>query len=245
MLLVTGLFFSTFTTSFAQQGQTADELKELSNVHLKSMQNGVYDDFYNVFSQDMKAAITKEQFVATMQDVFNRAGKFEKVAKTDYAADDNYQYVIIQTVNDVQNLNFNFVYSKAGELQGFHYQVVTKLLDSETVVKPEDYAKEPLVKMSMAYLEQLHNGKIDALYDGMDISLQDKITKEALTDVWNKVAQQVGYFEEISSISKEEQGEYVKIAIIEKYSVKPLLIYMVYNDKQKMVGFFLQPVEQI
>lgn len=243
MFVMMGLFFSTFTICLAQQTQE-DVLKERSNIYLKDMYKNNYDDFYNAFSQEMKATMTKEQFIETIQAVFKRAGDFQKVLETKYVVDEVYQHVLIYSSHSKENLVFQFVYNKEAELVGVHYYNGEKLLEKENIIKEEDYDKEPLVKLSVSYLASLHNGNTDVLYESLDISLQDKISKKSFAEAWNKVAQQVGYFENIVSISKEEQGEYTKIAVLEKYSVKSLLVYMVYDEEQKVVGFFLQPVEE-
>lgn len=245
VVLLMCLFFSASSISCANQQEDSEAIKlqERSATYLKDAYYNKYDDFYKDFSLAMREEMTKEQLTDFMHTIFQKTGKLESILKTEYIVDDQYQFVIIQTKNSKKNLSFTFVYSKEGALEGFHYKVVENFLNEGTLIKPEEYSKDTLVKKSLEYLSEIHNGKIDVLYSGMDISLQDKITKETLITLWNNIAQQIGYFEQTEFVSKEEQGEYTRIAIIEKYSVKSLVVYMVYNEKQKMVGFFLQPVE--
>lgn len=97
------------------------------------------------------------------------------------------------------------------------------------------------INKSNQFFDTLDSGKYDKAQAFFDESVQNKVTPEALETIWKQLKAQLGELEAVEGAQSKVQDEYQIVILNCKFKNGTQPFQFVYNDKEKLIGFFVAP----
>ncbi|HXI00509.1 MAG TPA: alpha/beta fold hydrolase [Sphingobacteriaceae bacterium] len=98
-----------------------------------------------------------------------------------------------------------------------------------------------LINRSNEFLDTLEKGKFEDAQNFFDEGVKDKVQPEILKNFWNSTNSTLGNLESVESAQNKTQEEFFVVTLICKFSKGTQGFQFVFNQKEKMVGFFVVP----
>lgn len=96
-----------------------------------------------------------------------------------------------------------------------------------------------------AFIQKFFDKNFDDAVHYFDESVKDQITAELLMQTETALGQQIGSFKKTMEVNEEEEAPYKVLFYYSEFEKAKLDIKLVFNDKNKIVGFFFVPHQEV
>jgi hypothetical protein len=96
-----------------------------------------------------------------------------------------------------------------------------------------------------SFIQKFLSKNFEDAFTYFDESVKGQITLEFLKETENTLGQQIGDFKKTLEVNEEEEGPYKALYYYSEFEKMNLDIKLVFNDKNKIVGFFFLPHKEI
>lgn len=101
-----------------------------------------------------------------------------------------------------------------------------------------------LFNRSQSFFALLEQEKFDEAYAGFDVTMQEKMSKDRLKQIWYGLSAQLGVLVDVNLVSTKTEGEIAVVTVEVKFDKDVQNFLLAYNKGEKMVGFFLLPKQK-
>ena len=120
---------------------------------------------------------------------------------------------------------------------------IIKILFAFAILPFFSFAQSPQ-EIGTAFINDFFEQKFDAAADYFDESVKDQINIDVLKQTETALAQQLGAFKKTLEINIEEEAPYKTVFYYSEFEKAKLDVKIVFNDKNKIVGFFFAPHQE-
>lgn len=119
----------------------------------------------------------------------------------------------------------------------------TKILLAFTLLPLLAFAQSAQ-EIGSSFIQDFFNQKFEVAAAYFDESVQEQINSEVLKQTEVALGQQIGAYKNTIEINEEQEAEYTTVFYYAEFEKTKLDIKLVFNDKNKMVGFFFAPHQE-
>jgi dienelactone hydrolase len=101
------------------------------------------------------------------------------------------------------------------------------------------------INLSNDFLDNLNQGQFEKAQALFDDDVKSKVTPEALQAIWGQIKQQLGDLESIDGAQNKIQDDFQIVIIKCQFKRGEQSFQLVYNNKEKLIGFFLAPQSNV
>ena len=112
------------------------------------------------------------------------------------------------------------------------------LLTQSTFARP---SVKDLESAARRFIVQLQEGEFAEAISKFDSKMKQAVSQEQLSQIWKGLQAQSGAFEKAGAARVGQSGPYQTVDLNCKFQNRTLALRLVYNDKQQISGFTVQP----